>query len=92
VFDNKGITIKEVVEARKQKIAGDDAWKLIASAREVIVGKGKKFHVFDPSADSREDILKAALGRTGNLRAPALKMGDRLVIGYNEDMYKQYIG
>jgi len=92
VFDAKDISLKQVVEARKQKIEGDEAWKLLGSAEEVIVGRGKKFQVFRPDVDSREDILKVALGRTGNLRAPALKIGSRMVVGFNEDMYREYIG
>jgi len=92
VFDEKDISLKEVVEARKQKIKGDDAWQLLGSAKEVVVGKGKRFQLFQPSTDSREDILKATLGRTGNLRAPALKMGNRMVVGFNDEMYREYVG
>lgn len=81
----------EVVEARKRNIAGDDAWKLLAGAETVVVGKGKKFIVFDPQKDNKEEILNACLGRTGNLRAPTLKMGELVLVGFNEDMYATYI-
>ena len=92
VFDDKGIEIIEAVEARKQKIEGDDAWAILGSAKELIVGRGKKFQVFDPKKDDKEAILKVCLGRTGNLRAPTLKMGDRVVVGFNDDMYEQFVG
>ncbi len=92
MFDEKGISLKEVVEARKQKIEGDEAWKLLGAADEIVVGRGKKYQVFHPSSDSRDDILKVSLGRTGNLRAPALKIGSRMVVGFNEDMYREYVG
>jgi arsenate reductase-like glutaredoxin family protein len=91
VFDEKKITIKEAIEARKQKIEGDDAWAILSSAKELIVGRGKKFQVFDPAKDDREAILKVCLGRTGNLRAPTLKMGDRVVVGFNDDMYARFV-
>ncbi len=91
MFNEKGVSIKEITEARKQKIAGDDAWKILGSAEEVVVGKGKKFQVLHPSTDSSEDILKVSLGRTGNLRAPTLKIGKRMVVGFNEEMYRKYI-
>jgi hypothetical protein len=91
VFDEKKITIKEAVEAGKQKIEGDDAWAILSSAKELIVGRGKKFQVFDPAKDDREAILKVCLGRTGNLRAPTLKMGDRVVVGFNDDMYARFV-
>jgi hypothetical protein len=92
VFDEKGITIEEAVEARKQKIADKDAWELLSGAEKIVVGKGKKVVTFDPKKDDNEEILKACLGRTGNLRAPTLKIGKMLVVGFNEDMYDQYVG
>jgi len=92
VFDEKGITIDETVEARKQKIADDDAWELLSGAEKIVVGKGKKVVTFNPKTDSKEDILKSCLGRTGNLRAPTLKIGNMLVVGFNEDMYSTYVG
>jgi hypothetical protein len=92
VFDEKGITINEAVEARKQKIEGDDAWNLLSGAEKIVVGKGKKIVTFDSKKDDREEILKACLGRTGNLRAPTLKISTMLVVGFNEDMYNQYVG
>ena len=92
MFDEKEIEIKEAVEARKQKIEGDDAWAILGSAKELVVGRGKKFQVFDPTKDDKEAILKVCLGRTGNLRAPTLKMSDRVVVGFNDDMYGQFVG
>ncbi len=92
MFDDKGITISEAVEARKQKVEGDDAWAILGSAKELIVGRGKKFQEFDPAQDDKEAILKVCLGRTGNLRAPTLQMGDRVVVGFNDDMYAQFVG
>ena len=92
MFDNKRIEIKEAVEARKQKIEGDDAWAILESTNELIVGRGKKFQAFDPKKDDKEAILKVCLGRTGNLRAPTLKMSDRIVVGFNDDMYEQFVG
>ena len=92
MFDDKGIEISEAVEARKQTIESDDAWAILGSAKELVVGRGKKFQVFDPKKDDKEAVLKVCLGRTGNLRAPTLKMGDRVVVGFNDDMYEQFVG
>lgn len=92
MFAEKGIEITEAVEARKQKIEGDDAWAVLGSAKELVVGRGKKFQIFDPKKDDKEPILKACLGRTGNLRAPTLKMSGRVVVGFNDDMYEQFVG
>ena len=57
---------------------------------EIIVAKGKKRLVFDPRRDSRETILRETLGRSGTLRAPTLRIGDRLLVGYNDELYAQF--
>ncbi len=92
MFDEKNITIDVAVEARKMKIADEDAWNLLSQADRIVVGRGKKVLTFDPKTDDKEEILKNCLGRTGNLRAPTLKIGDLMVVGFNEAMYEEYVG
>jgi hypothetical protein len=87
VLKYKDIEIIRVIDARKEALAGEDAWKLLAEAREIHVARGSKHLTFDPQTNSREDILRQTLGRTGNLRAPTLLVGDRLLVGFNEALY-----
>lgn len=56
--------------------------------------KGKKVVQVDLKKDelSTEEQLKLVLGPTGNLRAPTLKVGKKLVVGFNEDMYTDVLG
>jgi len=56
------------------------------------VGRGKKTAVYTPDAESKEEILKVSLGRTGNLRAPALRIGKKMYVGYNDPMYEELTG
>ena len=51
--------------------------------------KGKKVVVVDLKKDglSEDEIMKLVLGPTGNLRAPTLRVGKTLVVGFNEEMY-----
>ncbi|HCY86414.1 MAG TPA: hypothetical protein DHV36_14860 [Desulfobacteraceae bacterium] len=77
----------QVADAKKEKIDADAAWEMITNAKTVVIGKGKKVLEFAPDEENREEILKAAMGRSGNLRAPTIRIGDRLLIGYNDDMY-----
>ncbi len=90
--EEKGLAIHESVDARKQKITAEAAWEILRSAKKLVVGRGKKFQVFDPEKDDKESILKACLGRTGNLRAPTLKINDQVVVGFNDAMYEQFVG
>jgi hypothetical protein len=43
-----------------------------------------------PSEDNRAEILSAAMGRSGGLRAPTVKLGNTLVIGYNDAVYAHF--
>ena len=91
MFHRQKTIIKETVDAKKNKLTGAESWDLIKNAREIIVGRGKKYEVFVPTDANRDDILSRCLGRTGNLRAPALKIGDRFIIGFNDDMFQEFI-
>lgn len=91
MFTDKKTTIGETVEARQAPLAGEQAWALLQGAEEVIVGRGKNVVTLHPATDSREEILAHCLGRSGTLRAPALKIGNRLLVGFNEEMYSKYI-
>lgn len=70
---------------------GKDALSLLDGVGELLVAKGKKTLRFDLSAGDRpgeEEMLGLLLGRSGKLRAPALRVGSRLLIGYGADMYE----
>lgn len=53
VFAERDISIAEIVEARKRKIEGDDAWNLLSGAETLVVGRGKKVVVYDPKNDHK---------------------------------------
>ncbi|MDD9303885.1 MAG: hypothetical protein HUK40_16695 [Desulfobacter sp.] len=61
---------------------------MICTRPKVYIGKGKKVLAFEPDQNSKKAILKAAMGRSGNLRAPAVKTGTKIFIGYNDDIYE----
>lgn len=63
--------------------------KLAKAASKVIVAKGTKVVAFDMKKDppGDTDLLKAMLGPTGNLRAPTIRKGNTLLVGFNEEVY-----
>ena len=73
-------------------MADEEVWSLLAGVKEIVVAKGKAHMSFDPCKNSKEDILKQTLGRSGTLRAPALLLGDRLLVGYSDALYAQFFG
>lgn len=82
------IEIKETVDA-KAKLGRGDALRLAAQATMIAIAKGKKVVTFSMKDDRPDDemLLTHMLGPTGNLRAPTIKKGKKLLVGFNEDVY-----
>lgn len=80
------------MDARKETIKEKAALELIDSFDRIIVGKGKKVMEFTLTPDNKDEIMKVSLGRTGNLRAPAVQIGAALYIGFNDNMYNDLLG
>lgn len=81
----------EVVDARKVKIDADAAWALLGKAKSVTAAKGKKVQRFVPGKNNREEILQQAMGPSGNLRAPAFRVKESFVIGFNAELYAEWL-
>ncbi|MDD2468837.1 MAG: ArsC family (seleno)protein [Desulfobulbus sp.] len=92
VLEQQHIPMEQRVDARKEALAGEAAWQLLSTANEILVAKGKKVQTFNPRVDAKEVILAAALGRTGTLRAPTLRIGDQFMVGFGEGLYRTFIG
>jgi arsenate reductase-like glutaredoxin family protein len=83
-----------VVDASKTRMGETEAVKLARSSSKIIIAKGKSVTVLDLASKKVPDGELAALlmGPTGNLRAPTLKQGSTLVVGFSEDAYKEVLG
>jgi len=81
----------EVIDARKQRYDIDAVWDLIQSAKSITIAKGKKVNHWEISDDTKAEILKNAMGPSGNLRAPTFKIKDQFLIGFNLDLYDEKI-
>jgi len=69
-------------------VVGDAALELPEGADELWVAKGKRVERVDLTAERPDDaaLLELLLGRSGKLRAPTLRTGARLLVGYNEEL------
>ena len=90
-MDANGIEAKETVSASK-KLAKKEAADLARAATKVIVAKGKKLTEFKPAGKAPAEVVEAMLGPTGNLRAPTLKVGKTILVGFNEEAYTAVFG
>jgi arsenate reductase-like glutaredoxin family protein len=71
----------------------DAALELAEKVDEIYAAKGSKVVHFDMKKDKpgKEALLGVLLGPTGNLRAPAIVRGRKLMVGFNEDAYNQLL-
>ena len=85
----RNIEIKEVVNASKEKLRGENALALARQTSRVLVAKGKKIVTFDMKHNPPDDetLLRHLLGPTGNLRAPTVRRGKTLFVGFNEEAF-----
>ena len=81
----------EEVNAAKDTLKRDSVWGLLGEAEKIYVTSGKKILEFDPATADREEVLTRVTGRTGNLRAPALRRGEVFYIGYNDELYESIL-
>ncbi len=62
-------------------------------AKRLIVAKGKKTVTVELASRPSDDELRAlVLGPTGRLRAPALRIGDTLIVGFTPDGLRAALG
>jgi arsenate reductase-like glutaredoxin family protein len=81
------VGVIERVNARKERINPKEALHLVRTARRLFVARGKKVVAIDFARDAPSDaeLKTLIIGPSGNLRAPTLRVGDRLFIGFNAE-------
>jgi hypothetical protein len=82
-----------VTDAVKERKGREEALALARAADTVVVAKGKKVLTFDMKGAPPDDntLAAALLGPTGNLKAPTLRVGDTLLVGFGEAAYRQVL-
>jgi hypothetical protein len=86
--------VEAITNASKEKKGREEALELAKSVERVVAGKGKKVVVFDmkDAPPSDDELAAVLLGPTGNLKAPTLKIGNTLLVGFSEEAYRQTLG
>jgi arsenate reductase-like glutaredoxin family protein len=67
---------------------------LARQADEIWASKGSKLVHIDlrKSNPSDDELLSVILGPSGNLRAPALRIGKTLLVGFEQSSYEKVLG
>lgn len=82
------------VNAKKETHAEKEAFELLKEVTQLYAAKGKKVvHVnLKKDEPSKDELKKLVLGPTGNLRAPTLRKGKTLMVGFHEETYEKLFG
>ena len=88
------VGVKDRTDAKKATIKGDAALGVLNGIDQVYVAKGKRVVHIDLKKEQppRAELLGLLLGPTGNLRAPTLRKGRTLIVGFDDATYKELLG
>jgi arsenate reductase-like glutaredoxin family protein len=77
-----------------KKLGRAEALAMARQAKRLIATKGKKVTSLDLAGDQPSDDQVAALmlGPTGNMRAPTMRVGQTLLVGYNDQVFADELG
>lgn len=90
-MEARNIDIKETIPASR-KLQAADSKELLSSASKLIALKGKKISEFRGGKDATDEAIASMLGPTGNMRAPTIRTGKMLIVGFNEDVFSKTFG
>ena len=81
-------------DAGKELQGPKEALAVARAATRIVVARGKKVVVFDMTQDPPDDktLLAHLLGPSGYLRAPTLRQGTTLLVGFSEAAYREVFG
>ena len=90
----KKIAVTTQADAKNSTITGDAALIVLKDVDEIYAAKGKRVVHVDLRREkpAKADLLGVLLGPTGNLRAPTLRKGRTLIVGFDEATYKRLLG
>ena len=83
--------IAEEIPASR-KLGEKDARAIAKASSKVLVAKGKKLDTFDMKDAKMAAVVEKMLGPTGNLRAPTIRKGKMVVVGFNEEVFEEIFG
>lgn len=87
MLDARRVTVTHERSSRKQPLRDREVRDLLRSVRRVIVAKGKKVTELDAARTQPADLK----GPTGNYRAPMVRKGTTLLVGFNREALEELV-
>ena len=87
------LLVRKQVDARRTRIGPSTLSTVVEGASTVLVSNGRKVARYDLKASGRgpSEMYARMVGPTGNLRAPTLRRGGLVVVGYHADSMKEFV-
>jgi hypothetical protein len=87
------VAVAAQTDAKKATVKGDAALGVLKDVDEIYAAKGQRVVHIDlrRAKPPRAELLGLLLGPTGNLRAPTLKTGRTLIVGFDEATYTRVL-
>jgi hypothetical protein len=87
VLQESSTKVREERNSRKEPLSDEEARALLALVKTVRIAKGRKV-VEKAAGDTTPDDLK---GPTGNFRAPMVRKGETLLVGFHEESLRALV-
>ena len=85
--------VRERVDAKKVRYGEAEALTLAGQVDEVISMRGSKVLRLDMRGKpARAEVLAALMGPSGYLRAPTVRRGRTLLVGFTPEVYDEQLG
>ena len=83
----------ETVDAKKNLISAAQALALAREVDEIVATRGRQVIRMDLRKEKpdAETLKKLLIGPSGNLRAPTLRIGRTLLVGFDEETYRKLL-
>lgn len=88
MLDDRGVKVKEERQSRKAPLTEADARRLLSSVSRVVLARGKSRREI-AARDAVPDDLK---GPTGAFRAPMVRRGKTLLVGFSREELEKLLG
>lgn len=87
MLDKSKTDVKEERPSKSRPLSDADARALLAGVDTVTLARGKSARTLP----AREVVLDDLRGPTGSFRAPMLRVGRRLLVGWNEELLRDLL-
>jgi hypothetical protein len=88
VLEARKVSVREERISKKEPLTDADARALLKSVSQVVVAKGKSSRRVPVSEVKLADLR----GPTGNFRAPMVRKGKTLLVGFGAEALEELIG